>query len=77
MLNERELVKVKDRPDLVRDSYSKAILSTDSIALQEHRQKKKLFKDMQQTVNEVAQLKHDMGEIKNLLQQLLQKHKRI
>lgn len=72
MQNEHKYLKVKDRPDLVRDVESKAILSTDLRALQEHREKKRLFKQLLEKTNEVDQLKNDVQEIKAMLQQLLQ-----
>lgn len=71
-MQNNKYLKVKDRPDLVRDPNSKAILSTDMKALQEHREKRKLFKQLLEKTNEVDQLKADMQEIKAMLHQLLQ-----
>lgn len=66
-------LKVKDREDLVRDTYSKAILSADLQKLQEHRQKKQFFKDLVQQKEQINSLKQEIGEIKDLLKQILKR----
>lgn len=66
-------IKVKDHPGLVRDKRSTAILNTDQEELAKYRSERDQKMKLQQTVNDVAELKNDMAEIKNLLQQLLKK----
>lgn len=66
-------LKVIDREDLVRDSYSKAILSVDVQKLNEHRQKKQFFKDLLQQKEQINSLKEEIGEIKDLLKQILKR----
>ena len=76
-------LKVEGREDLVRDVYSKAILSTDLQKLQEHREKKAFFKDLlrqkdeinnlKKSVDELASIKNDMQELKNMLNQIIKR----
>jgi len=61
-----KIAKVKDHPHLVRDMESKAVLNTNYAALVEYRKKK-------QMEEELNSLKSDVGEIKKMLQALLNK----
>lgn len=63
--------KVKDKPHLVRDSYSKAVIVTDSTLLEEHRRKKQVASNIQQLNNEINGIKNEMNDIKHLLSELL------
>ena len=66
------LIPVKDHPDLVRDSRTGAILNINK----EEIQKKKLQNSkILQRDREIEQLKNDVSDIKNLLQQLLENSK--
>ena len=64
----------------VRDLHSKALLNTDRVALENHRQKMRL-KDQQKSewqimknkVDELNTVREEMLEIKSLLQELLHK----
>lgn len=69
----RKYLNVEDRPDLVRDSESKAILSVDINKLKEHREKKNFFKNISNTIKEVDDLKQDVKEIKIALSLILEK----
>ena len=67
-----------DVPGLVRDTNSRAIISTDQRALQNYRNRAKLIKETQtklESINTVKEeldiLKEEMGEIKNLLKQII------
>ena len=67
-----------DKAGLVRDTYSKAIISSDHKALQEYRIRAQKIKENQskiESINTVKEemdiLKEEMGEIKNLLKQII------
>jgi hypothetical protein len=67
-------------PNLIKDNYSKALLSTDIRGLRQHllqkrnREKAKLQEgDLNNIKSEIADLRDDLGEIKDILSQLLNK----
>ena len=66
-------LKVEGREDLVRDTESKAILSTDLKKLQEHREKKDFFKSLIAQKDDINTLKEEMSEIKALLHQIVKR----
>lgn len=73
---------VKDDTTLVRDSYSKAILNTDTKALQENRRKRAIAREIHKSKDEVvglkeqvATLQEELATMKEMLQQLLSKKK--
>ena len=68
-----KILKVEGREDLVRDTESKAILSTDLKKLQEHREKKEFFKSLLSQKDDINTLKEEMSEIKALLQQIVKR----
>jgi hypothetical protein len=70
-MHKPRLVPIIDHKELVRDTYSKAILPTNLNALQEHRLKKKAFEDLMKQSSEIKELKEEMSEIKSMLHQLL------
>ena len=62
----------------VRDIHSKALLNTDRVALENHRQRKKFIDDqakewqlMKSKVDELNTVREEMLEIKSLLRELL------
>ena len=64
----------------VRDIHSKALLNTDRVALENHRQRKKFIDDqakewqlMKPKVDELNTVREEMLEIKSLLRELLNK----
>ena len=74
-----EVIQTED-PRFVRDLHSKALLNTDKIALENFRQRKKMFaqqedewNSIKNKVEELNILKDEMMEIKDLLRQLLSK----
>lgn len=69
-----EIVKIKDHNNLVRDIDSKAILTTDTSALERYKQQTKIFEDRKKEINEFQQMKQDIKEIKELLKILLGKN---
>jgi hypothetical protein len=70
-----EVVKVKDSPELVRDISSRAILNTDRKGLQNYNlQREKILeqkREQQRTKERLNKLESDIGDIKNILQELL------
>ena len=61
-------LKVEDHDNLVKDTYTNAVINTDSVALDRARRRKEAAA---RKTNEVQRLKQDVAEIKSLLQQLL------
>ena len=62
----------------VRDIHSKALLNTDRVALENHRQRKKFIDDqakewqlMKSKVDELNTVREEMLEIKSLLRELI------
>jgi hypothetical protein len=69
-----------ENPNLLKDSYSKALVSTDIRRLNKHKQEakareiqKKQEGDLNNIKSEVLDLKAELTEIKDLLSQLLNK----
>lgn len=67
-------------PNLIKDNYSKALLSTDIRGLRQHllqkqnREKAKLQEgDLNSIKSEITDLRDELGEIKDILSQLLNK----
>ena len=64
----------------VRDIHSKALLNTDRVALENHRQRKKFIDEqakewqmIKSKVDELNTVREEMLEIKSLLKELLNK----
>lgn len=64
----------------VRDIHSKALLNTDRVALENHRQRKKFIDEqakewqmIKSKVDELNTVREEMLEIRTLLQELLHK----
>lgn len=66
-----KVAKVIDRPDLIRDMESKAILASDTAKYREYKQKKDLLKSTMRYGEEIDNLKKDVQEIKHLLLRLV------
>ena len=74
-----ETVQTENK-SFVRDLHSKALLNTDRIALENHRQRmiiqeqqKSEWQIMKSKVDELNTVREEMLEIKSLLQELLHK----
>ena len=65
--------KVKDQNGLIRDMNSKAILNIDKQALDEHRQKRKVMRDLLSQGARIDKMETDITEIKSMLIELLKK----
>lgn len=59
---------VKDHPNLVRDSLSKAIISEDQSSYEAYVKERKLRASMSDVIADVDGLKKDITEIKSMLQ---------
>jgi hypothetical protein len=70
-MSDPEQLEVIDRPDLVRDTRSKAILSRDVQKLQDHRRKVALMRSLINNTNDINELKQEISEIKDLLRELI------
>lgn len=75
------MLKVLDDNSLVRDPYSKALLTVDTSALNEHRRKRLTIIQNQENANRintleanVTELKTELTDIKSLLIKLVEKH---
>jgi hypothetical protein len=72
------LVKVKDSPELVRDTSSRAILNTDRKALQEfNTQRERILaqkRAQENTEKRLVKLESDIGEIKHILLEFVRSH---
>jgi hypothetical protein len=70
------LVQIKDNDNLVRDTHSKAVLSTDKNGLQEYLMKREIAKKQQEEKEEtkmrLVKLEEDMNQIKVLLMEIAQ-----
>ena len=65
-----EYVKIKDESDLVKDKNTGAVLNTNLDSLKAYREKRK--KDLEMG-NKIDQLENDIGDIKSMLIELLNK----
>lgn len=63
-------VKIKDESDLVKDKNTGAVLNTNLDSLKAYRAKRK--KDLEMN-NKIEQLENDIGDIKSMLKELLNK----
>lgn len=69
MKNHKALVE--DRPDLVRDLHTKAILSVDKEKLNEYKNKKIYQLKYKNLNKEINSLKKDVNEIKTMMTNLV------
>jgi len=65
------MIPFVDRTDIVRDPVSKAVLSKDKVGFLEAKKKKEIESKYINLEKEMHQLKKDTTEIKQLLQELL------
>ena len=72
-----EYLKVKDHPNLARDTESRAIVNTNlaayEAAVARSRAKQKQKDELRDAVRDINNLKCEMHEIKNLLLKLVDK----
>jgi len=69
-----EYIKVKDKNNLVRDTYSNAIVNTDyenyKKYIDSYKRKLEESKRIQNLESEIGEIKNDLNEIKFLLRNL-------
>jgi hypothetical protein len=65
--------KVKENPELIRDMDSKAVLNTNSTALQAYKKKREKQQEIQSAVEDINNMKQDINELKTLMQRILEK----
>jgi hypothetical protein len=66
-----DYIQIKENKGLLRDGFSKAILNIDRDALSQHRNKKKIMKELIENSNKILTLENELSEIRNLLSELL------
>lgn len=66
-------LKVKNFPNLERDSKSKAIINVDSDSYNEYLNKKRMNDKVTNMSEEIEDIKTSVKEIKNLLSQILER----
>ena len=66
-----KFMKVESYPDLVRDLETGALININSNKIKAAKERLEKLKTKDE---EIEQLKDDVGEIKNMLQQLLEKN---
>lgn len=75
----KETAKVKNYPDLVRDTKTKAIVSVDTVAFQTYHKERQFRKEIKLKTSDVEQdiniLKSELSDIKKLLITLIDKTK--
>jgi len=73
------IVGIKTEPNLVRDTTNRAILNTDIEGLKKYQAQRKLalerLNEQEEVKNKVNKLEEDIGEIKSMIQNLLQMRK--
>ena len=74
-----EVVQTEDT-SFVRDLHSKALINTDRVALENHRKKRQIeiqqaqqWQQMESKVEELNNMRNEILEIKDLLQEVLNK----
>ena len=70
MMQRRRLLPTDDK-SFVKDSYSTACLNIDTAGYKAYKQERERILRQNQLEHQVTNLQQDMGEIKQLLQQLL------
>tara|TARA_Y100000034_G_scaffold116869_1_gene155733 strand:+ start:1872 stop:2084 length:213 start_codon:yes stop_codon:yes gene_type:complete len=67
--------RIKDKPNLIRDAESGAILNTDINAFNLYKKEKELKEQIISNTNELNNIKNDLCDIKNMLKELLTERK--
>lgn len=63
--------KIKNESGYIKDMSNRAIISTDNVALEAYKMRKKKAAETQAKLDEINTIKQDVAEIKDLLRQLL------
>lgn len=65
------LLQVEDRPELVKDTTTKAVLNTDTTALEAYRRRREAQRDVRNMCEEIDDIKNDIADIKSLLKEII------
>lgn len=66
-----EIVNIIGHGNLIRDLDSKAILNTDSNAIERYKRQTQIFEDAKKKMDDITELRRDIDEIKLLLKRIL------
>lgn len=66
-----EYLRVKDHPELIRDTKSNAVLNTDVQALNKYKEERDFKLKLAKIVQEHDEVKQDLSDIKSMLSELL------
>jgi cell fate (sporulation/competence/biofilm development) regulator YmcA (YheA/YmcA/DUF963 family) len=69
----KHIAKVKENPDLVRDLGNQAVLNTNINALTAYKKRRDKAKEIDQTIDDINNLRQEVTELKTLMQRLLDK----
>lgn len=67
------LSKVEDKPNLVRDEKTRAVLNTDKRALDQYKAQKARNKELDNLKNDVDSIRDDMVQLKFMMSKILEK----
>jgi hypothetical protein len=65
--------KVKENPELIRDMDSKAVLNTNTTALQSYKKRREKQQEIDQSISDINTMKQDINDLKSLMQRILDK----
>ena len=65
------LLQVEDRPELVKDTTTKAVLNTDTTALDAYRRRREAQREVRNMSDEIDDIKNDIAVIKSLLTEII------
>jgi len=66
-------VKVKDNPNLVRDTRSQAVLNSDVDGLAAYKKRREKQHQMESAADDINTMKQDINDLKTLMQRILEK----
>lgn len=69
----KHIAKVKENPDLVRDLGNQAVLNTNINALTAYKKRRDKAKEIDQTIDDINNMKQDINDLKTLMQRILEK----
>ena len=65
--------KVKDYPDLAKDPNTKAVVNIDNSGLAAYRKQREKQRVLDQTIDDINNMKQDINDLKTLMQRILDK----
>jgi len=70
-----EFISINNNEDLVRDSYSKAVLNTNKDALDAWKKRKIKTNQIETHELEINNIRNELDEMKNMLKEIIQRIK--